>query len=93
MDMRHVREYLDSSMSKVLTVLKWRTITTLNRKLMEKQRVQNCFASYEVHIGHFFFFNINATVRFGNHLALSIFRLKMLHRTDRQTDRQTKPIA
>ena len=55
MDMRHVREYLDSSMSKVLTVLKWRTITTLNRKLLEKQRVQNCFASYEVHIGHFFF--------------------------------------
>ena len=27
----------------------------LNRKLLEKQRVQNCFASYEVHIGHFFF--------------------------------------
>ena len=27
----------------------------LNRKLLEKQRVQNRFASYEVHIGHFFF--------------------------------------
>ena len=33
----------------------------LNRKLLEKQRVQNRFASYEVHIGHFFY-NINAAV-------------------------------
>ena len=32
----------------VLTVLKWRITTTLNRKLLEKQRVQNRFASYEV---------------------------------------------
>ena len=68
-----LREYPDSSISKVLTVLKWRMITTLNRKLLEKQRVQNRFASYEVHIGHFFY-NINAAVSFGNHLTLSIFR-------------------
>ena len=68
-----VREYPDSSISKVLTVLKWRMITTLNRKLLEKQRVQNRFASYEVHIGHFFY-NINAAVSFGNRLTLSIFR-------------------
>ena len=34
---------------------------TLNRKLLEKQRVQNRFASYEVHMGHFFY-NINAAV-------------------------------
>ena len=54
MDMRQVREYPDSNIFKALTVLKWRMITTLNRKLLEKQRVQNCFASYEVHIGHFF---------------------------------------
>ena len=52
----------------------------LNRKLLEKQRVQNCFASYmyEVHIGHFFFSNFNATVsftnRFTNRLTLSILR-------------------
>ena len=45
----------------------------LNRKLLEKQRVQNRFASYEVHIGHFFY-NINAAVSFGNCLTLSIFR-------------------
>ena len=25
----------------------------LNKKLLEKQRVKNRFASYEVHIGHF----------------------------------------
>ena len=68
-----VREYPDSTISKVLTVLKWRMITTLNRKLLEKQRVQNRFASYEVHIGHFFY-NINAAVSFGNRLTLSIFR-------------------
>ena len=29
-------------------------ITTLKRKLLEKQRVQNRFASYEKYIGHFF---------------------------------------
>ena len=62
-DMRQIREYPDSTISKVLTILKWRMITTLNRKLLEKQRVQNRFASYEVHIGHFFY-NVNATVSF-----------------------------
>ena len=46
---------------------------TLNRKLLEKQRVQNRSASYEVHIGHLFY-NINAAVSFGNRLTLSIFR-------------------
>ena len=67
-------------------------ITTLNRKLLEKQRVQNRFASYEVHIGHFFY-NINAAVSFGNRLTLSIFRFLNFSpdgRTDRQTDRQTE---
>ena len=50
-------------------------ITTLKRKLLEKQRVQNRFASYEKYIGgHFFFYNVNATVSFGNHLTLSIFK-------------------
>ena len=53
-DMRQVREYPDSTISKVLTELKWQMIMTLNRKLLEKQRVQNRFASYEVNIGHFF---------------------------------------
>ena len=58
-----------------------------NRKLLEEQRVQNHFASYEVHIGHFFY-NVNATVSFGNRLTLSIFRLQTFS-LDRQTDRQT----
>ena len=52
--MRQVCEHPDSTISKVLTVIKWRMIMTLNRKLLEKQRVQNQFDSYEVHIGHFF---------------------------------------
>ena len=60
MDTRQVREYPDST---VLTVLKWRMITTLNRKLLEKQRVQNRFASYVVHTGHIFY-NVNATVSY-----------------------------
>ena len=74
-DMRQIHKYPDSTISKVLTVLKWRMITTLNRKLLEKQRVQNRFAFYEVHIGHFFY-NINAAVSFGNRLTLSIFRFQ-----------------
>ena len=48
-----VHKYPDSSISKVLTILKWQMTTTLKRKLLEKQRVQNCFASYEKYIGHF----------------------------------------
>ena len=43
----------------------WQMIPTLNRKLLEKQRVQNHFVSYEANIGHFFC-NVNATVSFGN---------------------------
>ena len=73
MDTRQVHEYPDSTISKVLTVLKWWMITMLNRKLLEKQRVKNRFASYEVHIGHFCY-NINAAVSFGNRLTLSMFR-------------------
>ena len=45
LNMRQVN--LDFTISKVLTLLKWWMIMTLNRKLLEKQRVQN--------IGHFFF--------------------------------------
>ena len=54
-----------------------------NGKSLEKQRVQNRFASYEVHIGHFFY-NVNATVSFGNRSDFKIF-----HWTDSQTDRLT----
>ena len=64
-----VCEYLESTISKVLT---WQIIATLNRKLLEKQKVQNHFAFYEVHIGHFFY-NVKTTVSFGN---LSVFRFK-----------------
>ena len=59
-DMRQICEYPDSTISKILTILKWQIITM---KLLEKQRVQNCFVSYEVYIGHFFY-NVNATVSF-----------------------------
>lgn len=42
---------------------------------MEKQRVQNCLASYEVHTGHFFY-NVNrqSTVSFTNRLILFILK-------------------
>ena len=78
-----VREYLYSTTSKVLTAIKWRMIMAFNRKLLEKQRAQNRFASYEVHVGHFFY-NINSTVSFGNHLTLSVFRFQNFS-LDRQT--------
>ena len=73
MDTCQVRKYPDSTITKVLTGLKWRIITTSNRKLLEKKRVQSHFDSYEVHIGHFFY-NIKATVSFGNRLTLYLFR-------------------
>ena len=69
-DMHQIREYPDSTISKVFTVLKWRMIMTFNRKLLEKQRVENHFTSYEVHIDHFFY-NVKATVSFGNHSIYS----------------------
>ena len=64
----------------------------LNRILLEKQRVENRFASYEVHIGHFFY-NVKATLSFGNRLTLSIFRFNNFSLdklTDKLTDRQNK---
>ena len=54
MNTHQVRKYPDSTISKVLTILKWHAITMFNRKLLEKQRVQNRFATYEVYISHFF---------------------------------------
>ena len=36
MDTRQVREYANSTISKVLTVLKWQIIPTLNTKLLGK---------------------------------------------------------
>ena len=63
-------------------------ITAFNRKLVEKQRVKNRFASYEVHIGHFFY-NVNSTVRFGNCLILSIFRFKNFS-LDTETDAHSR---
>ena len=58
----------------------------LNRKLLEKQRIRNCFASYEVHIDHFFY-NVKATASFGNCLTMSI--LKNFHQTDKLTNKLT----
>ena len=40
-------------------------------QLLEKQRVQNRFSSYEVYMGHFYY-NVNATVSFGNRIQISI---------------------
>ena len=48
----HTSSLLNSTISKVMIILEWWTITTLNRKLLEKQRVWNSFAFYEVHTGH-----------------------------------------
>ena len=59
-----------------------------NKKLLEKQRVQNGFASYQVHIGHLFY-NVNATVSFGNCLTLSSYIQISKFSLDRQTDRLT----
>ena len=50
---------------------------TLNRILLEEQRVQNRFASYEVHIVTFFY-NVKVTVSFRNRLTLSLFRFRNL---------------
>jgi len=44
MDVCQVREYPDSTISKVLTVLKWWIITKLNRKLLEKQ--YQCYCQF-----------------------------------------------
>ena len=75
MDMHQVREHPESTISKVLTVIKWWMITTFNRKLLEKQRVENHFASY-------------ATVSFGNRLTLPLYwDLKTFYRTDKLTDK------
>ena len=82
MDICQVRKYWDSTISKVL---KWQMITTLNRKQLEKQRVQNRFAFYEVHIGHFSY-NVNGTVSFGNCLSIIYSDLKIYHWTDKRTD-------
>ena len=38
MTTHQVHEYPDSTISKISTILKWQTTTTLNRKLLEKQR-------------------------------------------------------
>ena len=54
------------------------------QKLLEKQRVQNCFVSYEVHVGHIFY-NVNATVSFRNLLILSMFKFQNFS-LDRLTD-------
>ena len=79
MDMCQVSEHPDSTISKMLTILKWQMITMLNRKLLVNQRVQNRFASYVVHIGHYIY-NVSATLSFGNCLTLS--DLKIFHQTN-----------
>ena len=53
-----VHEYPDSTISKVLTILKWRMIPTLIRK---KQRAEPLCSQWGTHTS--FFYNVNATVR------------------------------
>ena len=79
MDMRQVREYQDST---VLTVLKWRMITMLNRKLLESTGYRTALLSMKY--TQVTFYNVNATVSFGNCLNLNI------HRTDKLTDRENQ---
>ena len=67
MDMREVREHPDSTISKVLTVIKWRIITTLNKKLLEQQRYRTALLLLR-YTQVTFFHNFNATVSFGNPL-------------------------
>ena len=57
----------------------------LNRKLLEKQRVQNYFVSHEVHIGYFCY-NVNATVSFGNHAVYIQISKFFTRLTDWQMD-------
>ena len=57
---------------------------------MEKQRVQNRFASYEVHIGHLFTMSMLLSVL---EIVLSIFRFKNFSpewQTDKLTDGQNQ---
>ena len=85
--MHQVHEYPDSTISKVLTILKMWIITTLN-----------CWKSWEyrtillptryVHIGHFFL----QYRQFYKPFNLSIFRCKHFA-LDWKTDRLTKPTA
>ena len=58
--------------------------------MLEKQRVENRFASDEVHIDHLFY-NVNATVSFGNRLNIlySNIYIKIFHRTDKLTNKLT----
>ena len=64
----------------------------LNRKLLEKPRVQNRFASYEVHIGRFFY-NANASYcqfwKLFNPVYIQISKF-FTGQTDRLTDGQNR---
>jgi len=84
-DTHQIRKYPDSTISKVLTVLKWRMIATLNRKLLGKQRLQNHFASYEEHIGHFFL-QCQHYCQFLKLFNPVYSDFKIFHWTDRQID-------
>ena len=47
MDMHQACEHSNSTISKVLTVIKWQIITTLSRKLLKKQRVVSILSILE----------------------------------------------
>ena len=72
-DTYQVHKYPDSSISKVLTILKMADDHDVKKKTAGKAEGTEplCFL-WEIHKS-LFFYNVNATVSFGNHLTLSIF--------------------
>jgi len=64
-----------------------------NRKLLEKQRVQNRFAFYEVHIGHFLFYIVNATLQLLFAVMTECRDLVIFVLTNRLTEPITLPLA
>ena len=75
-------------MADVLTVLKWRTIKTLNRKLLEKtDSIEPLWFLWGTHSS--LFYHVNATVSFWKRLTLCIFRFQNVS-LNWQTDRQNR---
>ena len=90
-DTHRVCNHPDSTVSKLLTVLRWRTIPTLDRKQLEKQRVEPLCSLWGWHTS-LHFNNVNATVSFKNNLTLLYSDLKIFHWTDKLTDAQNQSL-
>ena len=88
---RQVHKYPDSTISKVLTILKMWTITTLNCWKNWEYRTILLPMRY-VHIGHFFY-NINATVSSTNRLTCLYSDLNILCWTEKLINWQTDKLT